>query len=166
MSQVKNNHLDPYEMSAEDLQHWVVRRLEDGRGPSFLGGDRADEQPEDVIVELLRNLPRADERRNGVIKGLRETGAQIIENLGEEPVEKKSRERLHRWANVIDSAAPPELQGNAQRSDRKRVRRTAYWVHSFSNGRISHSASSGVCRTDSSRICYGNYFGSAGLNAK
>ncbi len=98
----------PEQMSPDDLQQWVVRRLQEGHGPFFLGGDRADERPEDILVEMLedRTLPR--ERRAAIVNALKIFGVRIIESLGSET--KTDFSSLDRWANVIDRTAPEELE--------------------------------------------------------
>ncbi len=98
----------PAQMSSDDLQKWVIRRLQDCRGPFFLGGDRADERPEDILVEMLNDKTLPKERRDAILRGLKTFGARINETLGVE--QDSNLQGLQRWANVIDRAAPEELE--------------------------------------------------------
>jgi len=98
----------PSQMSPDDLQQWVVRRLQEGHGPFFLGGDRADERPEDILVEMLEDRTLLGERRAAIVNGLKIFAVRIIESLGSET--KTDFSSLDRWANVIDRTAPEELE--------------------------------------------------------
>ncbi len=101
----------PKELDPEDLGKWVCDRLETGSGPFFLGGYRADEQPEDVVAEMLADDGLDSKRRDAIVQSLRECGLRMISGREGVSAAEGFSGFVRRWANVIDLATPPELKG-------------------------------------------------------
>jgi len=85
--------------------------LATGSGPFFLGGHRADEQPEDVVAEMLADDGLDSKRRDAIVQSLGECGLRMMSGRECVSAAQGFSEFVRRWANVIDLATPPELKG-------------------------------------------------------